>query len=100
MFNYILDLVPRVPLGLGYMPLPRKTVLQPATAEANIRVSIGCNHHVICYCAMLDYEGTIQATTPVPAGEEGSAACILGPQTGKLSLAEQLVSDLAGVVPV
>ena len=100
LFNYILDLVPRVPLGLGYMPLPRRTVLQPATAEANIRVSIGCNHHVICYCAMLDYEGTMQATTPVPAGEEDSAACILGPQTGKLSLAEQLVSDLAGVVPV
>jgi len=100
LFNYILDLVPRVPLGLGYMPLPRRTVLQPATAEANIRVNIGCNHHVICYCAMLDYEGTMQATTPVPAGEEDSAACILGPQTGKLSLAEQLVSDLAGVVPV
>ena len=68
--------------------------------EANIRVSIGCNHHVICYCAMLDYEGTMQATTPVPAGEEDSAACILGPQTGKLSLAEQLVRDLAVVVPV
>jgi len=100
LFNYILDLVPRVPLGFGYMPLPRRTVLQPATAEASIRVSIGCNHHVICYCAMLDYEATMQATTPVPAGEEGSAACILGPQTGKPSLAEQLVSDLAGVVPV
>ena len=100
LFNYILDLVPRVPLGLGYMPLPRRTVLQPATAEANIRVSISCNHHVICYCAMLDYEGTMQATTPVPAGEGDSAACILGPQTGKLSLAEQLVSDLAGLVPV
>jgi triacylglycerol lipase len=100
LFNYILDLVPRVPLGLGYMTLPRRTVLQPATAEANIRVSIGCNHHVICYCAMLDYEGTLQATTPVPAGEEDSAACILGPETGKPSLAKELVSDLAGVVPV
>jgi hypothetical protein len=100
LFNYVLDLVPRVPLGLGYMPLPRRTVLQPATAEANIRVSIACNHHVICYCAMLDYEGTLQATTPVPAGEADSAACILGPETGKPSLAGQLVSDLAGVVPV
>jgi triacylglycerol lipase len=46
LYNYVLDLVPRVPLGLGYMPLPRRTVLQPATAEANIRVSIACNHHV------------------------------------------------------
>jgi hypothetical protein len=100
LFNYILDLVPRVPLGLGYMPLPRRTVLRPATAEANIRVSIDCNHHVICYCAMLDYEGTMQATTPVPAGEQDSAACILGPETGEPSLAKQLVSDLAGVLPV
>jgi triacylglycerol lipase len=100
LFNYILDIVPRVPLGLGYVPLPRRTVLQPATAEANIRVNIECNHHVICYCAMLDYEGTMAATTPVPAGEGASAACILGPETGKPTLAKQLVSDLAGIVPV
>jgi hypothetical protein len=100
LFNYILDIVPRVPLGLGYCPLPRRTAIQPATAEASIRVGIGCNHHVICYCAMLDYEATMQATAPVPAGEEGSAACILGPETGDPSLAKRLVSDLAGVVPV
>ena len=100
LFNYILDIVPRVPLGLGYSPLPRRTVIQPATAEASIRVNIECNHHVICYCAMLDYEGTMQATTPVPAGEEGSAACILGPETGDPRLAKQLVNDLAGIVPV
>jgi triacylglycerol lipase len=100
LFNYILDLVPRVPLALGYMPLPRRTVLQPATAEARIRVSIPCNHHVVCYCAMLDYEGTMQAITPVPAGEADSAACILGPQTGNTTLASQLVADLAGIVPV
>jgi len=43
LFNYILDIVPRVPLGLGYSPLPRRTVIQPATAEAIIRVDIGCN---------------------------------------------------------
>ena len=100
LFNYILDIVPRVPLGLGYAPLPRRTVIQPATAEASIRVSIDCNHHVICHCAMLDYEGTMQATTPVPAGEESSAACILGPETGMPSLAKQLVSDMADLVPV
>jgi triacylglycerol lipase len=100
LFNYILDIVPRVPLELGYMPLPRRTVIQPATAEATIRVDIGCNHHVICYCAMLDYEGTMQATTPVPAGEEDSATCILGPETGSPSLAKQLVSALAGAAPV
>ena len=49
---------------------------------------------------MLDYEGTMKATTPVPAGEEDSATCILGPETGNPSLAKQLVSDFAGIVPV
>jgi triacylglycerol lipase len=100
LFNYILDIVPRVPFGLAYVPLPRRTVIQPTTAEASIRVTIACNHHVICYCAMLDYEETMQAATPVPAGEEDSATCILGPETGKPSLAKRLVSDLAGIVPV
>jgi pimeloyl-ACP methyl ester carboxylesterase len=100
LFNYILDIVPRVPLGLGYAPLPRRTVLQPATAEASIRVGLGCNHHVICYCAMLDYEGTMRATTPVPRGEEDSATCILGPETGTPSVAKTLAANLAGVVAV
>lgn len=100
LFNYILDIVPRVPPGLGYVPLPRRTVIQPAGAEAVIRVNIGCNHHVICYCAMLDYEETKKATTPVPPGEEDSAACILGPETGRPSIAKELLSALAGVVPV
>jgi len=100
LFNYILDIVPRIPLELGYVPPSRRTVILPTTAEANIRVNPGCNHHVICYCAMLDYEGTIEATTLVPAGEAGSAACILGPETGNPNLAKRLVSDLAGVVPV
>jgi triacylglycerol lipase len=100
LFNYILDVVPRVPLGLGYAPLLRRTVIQPTTAEASIRIGIECSHHVICYCAMLDYEGTMQATVPVPAGEEGSAACILAPETGKPSLSKQLVADLGGLIPV
>jgi triacylglycerol lipase len=100
LFNYLLDIVPRVPPGPDYSPLPRSTVIEPATAEAKIRFDIGCNHHVICYCAMLNYEETIKATTPVPAGEEDSATCILGPRTGNPSLAEQFVSDLAGIVPV
>ncbi len=100
LFNYLLDVVPRVPLALGYEPLPRRTVIQPATAEAKIRFDIGCNHHVVCYCAMLDYEGTMKAIDPVPAGEEGSAACILGPETGLPSVAKRLASGLAAIVPV
>ena len=100
LFNYILDIVPRVPPGLGYAALPRRTVIRPSTAEAAIRFDIGCNHHVICYCAMLDYEETNNATTPVPVGEEGSKACILGPETGESTIAKEIVGFLAGVVPV
>ena len=100
LFNYILDIVPRVPPGLGYAALPRRTVIRPSTAEAAIRFDIGCNHHVICYCAMLDYEETMNATNPVPPGEEGSKACILGPETGESTIAKEIVGFLAGVVPV
>ena len=49
---------------------------------------------------MLDYEETINATTPVPPGEEGSATCILGPETGETTIAKEIVGFLAGVVPV
>ena len=100
LFNYLLDLVPRLPTGLGYEPLPRRTVIRPETAEARVRFDVGCNHHVVCYCAMLDYEGTIKAITPVPSGEEGSAACILGPETGLPSVAKLIAAGLGNVVPV
>jgi triacylglycerol lipase len=101
LFNYILDIVPRVPpTGLGYAALPRRTVLRPSTAEAAIRFDIACNHHVICYCAMLDYDETSKATTPVPPGEEDSKPCILGPETGAPSVAKEFLGFLAGAMPV
>jgi triacylglycerol lipase len=97
-FNYLLDIVPRVPpTEIGYSSLPKLQVILPATAQADIRFSIGCNHHVVCYLAMLDYNATLQAITPVPAGEEGSAACIKGPQTGKPSVAKSLVDRVVEV---
>jgi triacylglycerol lipase len=98
-FNYILDIVPRVPFGADYAPLPRRTILQPATAEASIALEVGCNHHVISYCAMLDYEETQGVLTPVvPAGEEGSATCILGPEVGKASLAKLLLTGIGEAI--
>ena len=100
LLNYALDVVPRVPLGPDYAPLPKRTVIQPTTAEASIKLDVECNHHVICYCAMLDYEETKDATTPVPAGEEGSASCVVGPEVGRPSLAKLLLSAVGGVVPV
>jgi triacylglycerol lipase len=100
LFNYILDIVPRVPPGLGYAALPRRTVIRPSTAEAAIRFDIGCDHRVVSYCAMLDYEETEKATTPVPPGEESSKACILGPETGDTTIANEIVDFLAGAIPV
>ena len=100
LFNYLLDMVPRIPFGPDYEPLPRRTVIQPSTAEASIRMNLGCNHHVICYCAMLDYEATIAVVKSPPAGEEESAMCVLGAETGTPSLAKTLASTLAGFVPV
>lgn len=100
LFNYLLDMVPRIPFGPDYEPLPRRTVIQPSTAEANIRMNLACNHHVICYCAMLDYEGTMAMVRSPPAGEEGSAMCVLGAETGSPSLAKTFASSIAGFVPV
>ena len=97
-YNYLLDLVPRVPpTEIGYRSLPKRQVIEPATAQADIRFDIGCNHHVVCYLAMLDFAATMHAITPVPAGEEGSARCIRGPQSGRPSLAKSLVNRIVEV---
>ena len=97
-YNYLLDIVPRVPpTELGYSSLLKKQVIEPATADAEITFGIGCNHHVVCYLAMLDYNQTMRAITPVPAGEADSASCIRGPQTGKPNLAKSLISRIVEV---
>lgn len=76
LFNYILDLVPHLP-SIGYATLPGATVIQPATAQVGIRLNILCNHHVICYCAMIDYADTMAA--PTSPQDASSKACILSP---------------------
>jgi triacylglycerol lipase len=93
-FNYVFDVVPRLPFGPGYCVLTKHTVIMPGDAEAQIRMELACNHHVVCYCAMLDYAGTQAAITPVPAGEQHSIACILGPETGQDTVAKKILADL------
>ncbi|MFL5285830.1 MAG: lipase family protein [Rhodopila sp.] len=94
LYNYLLDVVPTVPGEvLGYRSLSKKRVIWPQEAQADIKLGIGCSHHIVCYLAMLDYAATMQALNPVPAGEEGSVTCIRGPRTpGKPSVA-QLLAD-------
>jgi hypothetical protein len=87
--------VPRVPpRQAGYVSLPKPKVIQPATAQADIRFDIGCNHHIVCYLAMLDYAQTMAAITPVPAGEEGNVTCIKGPNTGQESVAKSMIGRI------
>ena len=57
--------------------LPNATVIQPSTAQAGIHLDILCNHHVICYCAMIDYNDTMAA--PTTAEDASCKSCILGP---------------------
>lgn len=59
------------------------------TAEASIRFSVFCNHHVVCYCPMLDYAANM--TDPdvlVTADDKACAACVLGPETGGTTTAK------------
>lgn len=77
LYNYELDVVPRVPRGLGYATLPKATWISPFESQAAIRFDLGCHHHVICYCAMLDY--TLLDWTKVPQQDQPCAACIRGP---------------------
>ena len=76
LYNYILDLVTHVP-ALGYATLPGATVLQPSTASGGVRLDILCNHHVICYCAMIDFAA--EQAAPTTAQDLGCVGCVTPP---------------------
>jgi hypothetical protein len=98
-YNYLLDIVPRVPpTELGYCSLSGRRVITPDDAQADVRVDVGCNHHIVCYLAMLDYEATKKALDPMPPGEADSASCIRGKLTpDEPSLARSLVTRIVEV---
>lgn len=75
LYNYLIDVVTHVPPRPLYAPLVKERRIEPNTAQAGIRLDLGCNHHVICYCAMLDY-----ALTKKYIGMRNSCEndCILG----------------------
>lgn len=76
-WNYEFDAVPRIPFGSGYSDLPRVTRISRNLAQARIRMSLDCFHHVLSYCSMLDF-GLLDWAS-VPACDQSSAACIKGP---------------------
>jgi len=89
LFNYILDIVTHVPT-LGYATLPNATVIQPSTAQAGIRLDVLCDHHVICYCAMIDYTDTMAA--PTTAQDASCKSCILPPPSAMSDSAKALAT--------
>ena len=77
LYNYELDVVPRVPRGPDYTDLPRVMWIGIAAAQAKIRFALDCHHHVVCYCAMLDY--ALFDWSNLGAIDHPYAACIRGP---------------------
>lgn len=94
LFNYILDIVTHVPL-IPYVALPNATVIQPETAQAGIHLDIFCDHHVICYCAMIDYAQTMAAPT-IPK-DASLKACIHPPPMSDEAKALAVVINSFGV---
>ena len=77
LFNYLLDVVPHVPTGIGYSTLSKATVIEPSNAQAGIGLNLLCNHHLVDYCAMIDYAQ--QQAAPLGPADAAAVKCILGP---------------------
>jgi triacylglycerol lipase len=92
LFNYILDIVTHVP-DIEYATLPNVTVIQPDTAQAGIRLDIFCNHHVMCYCAMIGYA----ILPPVIAADTKSKGCITSPPMSNAAKGLALVINEFGI---
>lgn len=50
----VADVVPRVPIGLGYSRLPNTVELAPFNLAVRIRMNVGCLHHALSYASLLD----------------------------------------------
>jgi len=75
-YNYTLDIVPRVPMGFDYHRLPGAIDLRQSEAQAKIRMTPACNHHLVCYCSMLDYD--LEKWSSMPAQDQPCCQCIKG----------------------
>ncbi len=86
LINYVLDVVPYVPFDalppFQYSTLPGAQILQPLTAQAEVRFDISCNHNLVCYCAMLDYADT---KARQDAQDAAAWSCIVGPPAPDLN---------------
>jgi len=76
LWNYELDLVPRVPIGPDYADLPGRQWITLENAQARIAFSIDCWHHLLSYCSMLDFNLLDWAKAGIDAPY---VSCIKGP---------------------
>jgi triacylglycerol lipase len=76
LWNYELDVVPRVPFGPDYTDLTRCTWIETDAAQARIRFDLTCHHHIVVYAAMLNY--ALLNWQQMPAADCACAACIKG----------------------
>lgn len=53
-YRYEFDLVPRIPLWLGYRSLPNLITIEPEDAPVKVRCNLACFHHAYCYLSLLD----------------------------------------------
>lgn len=56
------DIVPKVPIALGYEHLPKTVDLGPSTETLEIKSDFGCSHHLLSYIALMD-ESALDAAT-------------------------------------
>lgn len=76
-FDYTLDVVPRIPMGPDYCDLLNATYLEPHAIQARIGFSLDCHHHIVCYCSMLSY--TLLDWLKMPPIDLKCVGCIKGP---------------------
>lgn len=78
LYNYELDVVPRVPIGPDYTDLPRVNWIGINDAQAKIGFDLACHHHAVCYLAMLNYG--LRDWRHMPTCDMANASCIKGPR--------------------
>jgi hypothetical protein len=58
------DIVPKVPISLGYEHLPNTIDIGPANDELQIEANLGCSHHLLSYISLMDDEAFKAAASP------------------------------------
>lgn len=92
-YNYSSDIVPQVPPSLiGYQALKDVKLITPENSQAIINDNVLSNHHVVCYCAMLDYQYTTDWKDLLI--KNGDAPdCILGEHTPTAKIGDPLIKS-------